>query len=64
MIIPARIKSTDCFIQTEISREKIPLLLSKSTLKKAQAVLNLKEVRLRMFNKILISVYYQTDIIQ
>ena len=64
MIIPARIKSTDCFIQTEISREKIPLLLSKSTLNKAQAVPNLKEVRLRMFNKILISVYYQTDIIQ
>ena len=64
VIIPARIKSTDCFIQTEISREKIPLLLSKSTLKKAQAVPNLKEVRLRMFNKILISVYYQTDIMQ
>ena len=31
-IIPARIGSTDCFIQTEIVDEKIPLLLSKSAI--------------------------------
>ena len=50
-IIPARIGNTDCFIQTKIVDEKIPLLLSKSTLKKAQTVLNLKEDRLKMFNE-------------
>ena len=50
-IIPARIESTDWFIQTETVDEKIPLLLSKSALKKAQTVLNLKVDWLRMFNE-------------
>ena len=51
VIIPARTGSTNCFIQTEIVDEKIPLLLSKSALKKAQIVLSSKEDWLRMFNE-------------
>lgn len=50
-IVPIRIRSSHCCIQTEIVDEKSPLLLSKATLKKAQTVLNLKEDRLRMFNE-------------
>ena len=49
--IPAKIGSTDCFIQTEIVNEKIPLLLSKTSLKKAETLLNLKEDKVKMFNE-------------
>ena len=49
--IPANIGSTDCFIQTEIVNEKIPLLLSKTSLKKAETLLNLKEDKVKMFNQ-------------
>ena len=48
--IPAKIGSTDCFIQTEIVNEKILLLLSKISLKKAET-LNLKEGKVKMFNE-------------
>ena len=34
-VIPAKIGKTECCIQTKIVNEKIPLLLSKSLLKKA-----------------------------
>ena len=49
--IPAEIGSTDCFIQTEIVNEKIPLLVSKTSLKKAETLLNLKEDKVKMFNE-------------
>ena len=49
--IPAKIGSTDCFIQTEIVNENIPLLLSKTSLKKAETLLNLKEDKVKMFNE-------------
>ena len=50
-VIPAKIGNINCFIQTEIVDEKIPLLLSKSSLKKAETLLNLKEDKVRMFNQ-------------
>ena len=50
-IIPAKIGSKECFIQTEIVEEKIPLLLSKSSLKKADTYLNIKDDKVRMFDE-------------
>ena len=49
--IPAKIGSTDCFIQTEIVNEKISFLLSKTSLKKAETLLNLKEDKVKMFHE-------------
>ena len=49
--IPARIGETNCFIITEIVEEKIPLLLSKSSLKKADTVLNIKNETIKMFGQ-------------
>ena len=48
-IIPAKIESKECFIQTEIADEKIPLLLSKTSLKKADTYLNIKDDKIKMF---------------
>ena len=50
-VIPVKIGDKNCFIETEIVDEKIPLLLSKSSLKKAETVLNLKEDKVRMFDQ-------------
>ena len=50
-IIPAKIGSKECFIQTEIVDEKIPLLLSKTSLKKADTYLNIKNDKIKMFDK-------------
>ena len=50
-IIPAKIGSKECFIQSEIVEEKIPLLLSKSSLKKADTYLNIKDDKVKMFDE-------------
>ena len=41
----------NCFIITEIVKEKIPLLLSKSSLKKADTVFNVKNDTIKMFGQ-------------
>ena len=48
--LPAQIGNTKCFVK-EIVQEKIPLLLSKTTLKKAGAVLNLQNDNIKMFDE-------------
>ena len=42
-ITPAKIGKTKCYIQTKIVNEKILLLLSKSSLQKADTYINIKE---------------------
>ena len=49
--IPARISDISCFIQTEVVDCKIPLLLSKESLKRAKTVLDLSNDRVTMFGK-------------
>ena len=49
--LPAQIGNTKCFIKAEIVQEKIPLLLSKTSLKKAGTVLNLQNDNIKMFNE-------------
>ena len=50
-IIPAQIAQTNCSIEVEIINADIPLLLSKSSLQKADSVLDLKNDKVKMFNK-------------
>ena len=49
--IPAQIGQKDCFINTEIVDENIPLLLSKTSLKKANTTLNLSNDEIKMFHQ-------------
>ena len=49
--IPAQIDKKTCSINTEIVDENIPLLLSKTSLKKANTVLNLSNDEIKMFNQ-------------
>ena len=49
--IPAKIGQKNCFINTEIVDENIPLLLSKTSLKKANIILNLSNDEIKMFNQ-------------
>ena len=49
--IPAQIDKKNCSINTEIVDENIPLLLSKTSLKKANTVLNLSNDEIKMFNQ-------------
>ena len=49
--LPAKIGHTYCNIETEIVEADIPLLLSKSSLKRAGTVLDLKNDKCSMFNK-------------
>ena len=49
--IPAHIADRKCNIETEVVSSDIPLLLSKSSLKKAGAVLDLKNDQAELFNK-------------
>ena len=51
--LPAQIGNTKCFINAEIVQEKIPLLLSITSLKKAGTVLNLQNHNIKMFNEML-----------
>ena len=50
-IIPAKIGYKECFIQTEIVDEKIPFLLSKTSFKKADTYLNIKDDKIKMFDE-------------
>ena len=49
--ILAKIGKTECYIQTEIVNEKIPLLLSKSSLKKADTYINIKDDKVQMLDQ-------------
>ena len=51
-IIPATIADTRCNIETEVVSADIPLLLSKSSLQKAETVIDTKNDKAEMFNKI------------
>ena len=49
--INLKIGSKEYFIQTEILDEKIPLLLSKTSFKKADTYLNIKDDKIKMFDE-------------
>lgn len=49
--IPAKIGNTYCKIDTEVVKSDIPLLLSKSSLKKAGTILDLRNDKATMFNE-------------
>ena len=49
--IPVQIAQTNCSIKVEINDADIPLLLSKSSLQKADTVLDFKNDKVKMFNK-------------
>ena len=49
--IPAKIGKTPCNIEINIVDAKIPLLLSKSSLKKANTLINLQNHKVTMFDK-------------
>ena len=59
--LPARIGTTDCNISAEVVEADIPPLLSKSSLQKAGAVLDLKNNTVEMFNKPIDSNLHQVD---
>ena len=48
---PVQIGNPKCFIKAEIIQEKIPLLLSKTSLEKAGTVLDLQNDSMKMFNE-------------
>ena len=50
-IIPVKIGKTNCYIQTEIVNEKILLLLSGSSLKKADTYINIKDDKVQTFDQ-------------
>ena len=49
--IPVQIAQTNCSIKVEINDADIPLLLNKSSLQKADTVLDFKNDKVKMFNK-------------
>ena len=49
-IIPAKIGDTECKIEAEIVNTKIPLLLIKSSLKRANIVIDLQNDKVKMFD--------------
>ena len=51
VIIPAKIGNTSCSIETEVVKSDIPLLLSKASLKKAGAVIDLEKDEAVMFQE-------------
>ena len=48
---PVQIGNPKCFIKAEIIQEKIPLLLSKTSLEKAGTVLDLQNDSMKTFNE-------------
>ena len=50
-IVPAKIGDTECKIDVNIVNAKIPLLLSKSSVKKANTVVNLQNDRVKTFHE-------------
>ena len=57
---PAQIGDKSCLIEMEIVKENIPLLLSKSSLKKAETVLDMKMDQAVMFGKE-VNLYFSTS---
>ena len=60
--IPVQIGYKSCLIEMEIVKENIPLLLSKSSLKKAETVLDMKIDQAVMFEKRLTFTFLPVDI--
>ena len=58
--LPADIAGINCFIDIELVKEKIPLLLSKSSLKKAKAVIVMANDKIIIFDK-KIALYFSTS---
>ena len=58
--IPASIGSVNCYIDVEIIKEKIPLLLSKQSLKNAEAVINIANDKIKVFGKD-VDLYFSTS---
>ena len=50
-VIPAQVGNTKCNINTDVVEADIPLLLSKESLKRANAILNLSQDTITMFDK-------------
>ena len=51
VVIPAKIGSVSCGIESEVINQDIPLLLSKASLKKAGTVIDLQNDKVMMFNE-------------
>ena len=49
--LPVNIAGINCFIDIEFVKEKIPLLLTKSPLKKAKAVIDMENDKITIFDK-------------
>ena len=62
-IIPAKIGDTECKIDVEIVNAKIPLLLSKSSLKKANTAIDLQNDRVKIDVKLSNNGHYAIDIL-
>ena len=58
--LPANIAGINCFIDIELVKEKIPLLLSKCSLKKAKAVIDIANDKITIFDK-KIDLYFSTS---
>ena len=61
--ISANMGGTECFIDVEIVKEKIPLLLSKQSLKNAQAVIDVANDKVSVFDKMLTYIFLLVDTI-
>ena len=66
--VPVQIAQTNYSIKVEINDDAIPLLLSKSSLQKADTVLDFKNDKVKMFNKnvhfkLLSNGHYAVDIL-
>ena len=58
--LPANIAGINCFIDIELVKEKIPLLLCKSSLKKAKGVIDMANEKITIFDK-KIDLYFSTS---
>ena len=58
--LPANIAAINCFINIELVKEKMPLLLSKSSLKKAKTVIDMENDKTIIFDR-KIDFYFSTS---
>ena len=58
--LPANIAGINCFTDIELVKERISLLLSKSSLKKAKAVIDMANEKITIFDK-KIDLYFSTS---
>ena len=58
--LPANITGINCFTDIELVKERISLLLSKSSLKKAKAVIDMANDKITIFDK-KIDLYFSTS---